>query len=93
MSNAEHGIKALFYIEERFPKLAECNFLWAGDGPDLFANFEEVLVDTALANWEDAIDDADKTDICFDSAILEMYHTYVGAEARDTQMEYFKTLR
>jgi hypothetical protein len=48
--NGEYGIKALFYVKERFCKLAKCNFLWAGDGPDIFANFEEVLVDTALTN-------------------------------------------
>jgi hypothetical protein len=34
--NGEHGIKALFYVKERFRKLAERNFLWAGDGPDPF---------------------------------------------------------
>jgi hypothetical protein len=94
--NGEHGIEALFYVEERFRKLAERNFLWAGDGADLFTNFEEVLVDTALTNWEDIIDPidaADKSDVRFDAAIQEMYRKYVGAEARDTQLEYFKTLR
>ena len=93
--NGEHGIEALFYVKERFRKLAERNFLWAGNGPDLFANFEEVLVNTALTNWEDPIDpiaDPDKTDIRFDAAMQEMYRKYVGTEARDTQMEYFKTL-
>lgn len=68
-----------------FRKLAACNFLWAGDGPDLFANFEEVLVDAALTNWEDImanIAEADKTAICFDAAVQEMYRKYVGAEAR-----------
>jgi hypothetical protein len=67
--------------------------LWAGNGPDLFQNFEEVLVDTALTNWEDIIDlidEEDKTDVHFDEAIQEMYHKYVGA--RDTQLEYFKSL-
>jgi hypothetical protein len=94
--SGEHGIEALFYVEERFRKLAERNFMWAGDGADLFANFEEVLVDTALTNWEDIIDpiaDPDKTDVRFDAAVQEMYRKYVGAEARDTQLEYFKTLR
>ena len=43
--NSEHGIEALFYVEERFRTLAKHNFMWAGDGPDLFANFKEVLVD------------------------------------------------
>jgi hypothetical protein len=94
--SGEHGIEALFYVEERFRKLADRNFQWTGDGPDLFANFEEVLVDTALTNWEDIIDpidDPDKTDVRFDAAMQEMYRKYVGAEARDTQLEYFKTLR
>jgi hypothetical protein len=59
----EHGID-LFFIKERFWKVAEHNFMWAGDGPDLFTNFEEILVDMALTNWEDifnTIDNADKT--------------------------------
>jgi hypothetical protein len=29
--NNEHGIEAPFYMEERFRKLATCNFQWAGD--------------------------------------------------------------
>jgi hypothetical protein len=94
--NGEHGIEAFFYVEERFRKLAARNFLWAGDGPDLFTNFEEVLVDTALTNWEDItsnIGEAEKTAIRFNAAIQEMCRKYVGAEARDTQSEYFKTLR
>ncbi len=71
--NDWHDIEALFYIEERFQKLAACNFLWAGNGPDLFTNFEEVLVDMALTNWEDifvaTIYNVDKTGIQFDQAI------------------------
>jgi hypothetical protein len=52
--NNEHGIEALFYVEERFRKLAACNFQWAGDhGADLFAYFEEDIIDP--------IDDAEKT--------------------------------
>jgi hypothetical protein len=93
--NGEDYIEALFYVKERFHKLAKCNFLWAGDGPDLFANFEEVQVDMSLTNWEDIIDpieDADKIHVRFDAAMQEIYRKYVGAEARDTQMEYFKTL-
>jgi hypothetical protein len=38
-----------------FLKLTKCNFLWACNGPDLLTNFEEVLVDMALTNWEDII--------------------------------------
>jgi hypothetical protein len=95
--NGEHGIEALFYVKERFRKPAEQNFLWAGNGPVIFANFEEVLVNTVLTNREDIIDliaDPDKTDIHCDAAIVqEVYRDYVGAEARDTQLEYFKTLR
>jgi hypothetical protein len=67
-----------------------------GPAMDLFAKFKEVLVDTALTNWEDIIepiDEQDKTDVCFHAAIQEIYCKYVGAEARDTQLEYFKTLR
>jgi hypothetical protein len=95
MFNNEHGIEALFYVKERFNKVAKCNFQWAGNGANMFANFEEVLVDMVLTNWEDIIDpidNADKTDECFEEEMQQMYHKYVGAEARDTQLEYFKTL-
>jgi hypothetical protein len=94
--SSEHGIEALFYVEERFRKLAVRSFLWSTDGPDLFTNFEEVLTDSALTNWENIvanIADADKTVARFDIAMQAMYRKYVGAEARDTQLEYFKTLR
>jgi ABC-type metal ion transport system substrate-binding protein len=59
-------------------------------------NFEEVLVDTALTNWEDITStkvQEDKTADQFDSGIEEMYHKYIVVEARDTQAEYFRTLR
>jgi hypothetical protein len=72
--------------------LAERNFMWAGNGADLFTNFEEVLVYTALTNWEDIVDtiaEANKTDVRFNAAVQEMYRKYVGTEARDTQIEYF----
>jgi hypothetical protein len=62
----------------------------------LFTNFEEVLVNLALTKWEGIIDpiaDPDKTSVRFDAAMQEIYHKYVGAEARDTQLEYLKTLR
>jgi hypothetical protein len=94
--NGEHGIEAFFYVEERFRKSATCNFLWAGDGPNLFMNFEEVLVVMVLTNWGDItanIEEAEKTDDRFNAVIEEIYHQYVGAKARDTQSEYFKTLR
>jgi hypothetical protein len=38
----------------------------------------------------DPIDDVDKTAECFEEAMQQMYHKYVGAEARDTYLEYFK---
>jgi hypothetical protein len=41
--NNKHGIEALFYVKERFRKLAAQNFQWAGDGTDLSANFEVEL--------------------------------------------------
>jgi hypothetical protein len=58
--------------EERFRKLATHNFQWASNGADLFTNFEEVLVDTTLTNWEDnvnPIDDADKWAECFEEVM------------------------
>jgi hypothetical protein len=57
--------------------------------------FEEVLIDTALTNWEDIIStiaDGDKTPARFEDALQSMYRKYVGAEARDIQFEYFKSL-
>jgi hypothetical protein len=59
---------------------------------ELFYGFEEVLLDTALTNWEDLIaplDDADKTPTCFKQTLQEIYRKYVGAKARDVQFEYF----
>jgi hypothetical protein len=53
-------------------------------------------VDTALTNWEDIvdpIDNAEKTAGRFEEAMQQMYRKCVGAEARDTQLEYFKMLR
>jgi hypothetical protein len=90
--NNEHVIEALFYVEgRRFRKLLARNFQWAGNGPDIFANFEEVMVDTALTNWENianTIDDADKTAAQFEEVMHEMYCKYIGAKARvDTQLE------
>jgi hypothetical protein len=90
----EHGIEALLYVEERFRKLATRVLLWT-TGPELFDGFEEVLLDTALSNWEDIIStiaDVDKTPARFEQAIQTMYRKYVGAEARDIQFEYFKSL-
>ena len=48
----EHGIEALFYVEERFQKIAARTLLWT-TGQELFDGFEEILMDTALTNWED----------------------------------------
>jgi hypothetical protein len=65
-------------------------------GIELFNGFEEVLIDTALANWEDLIapiPEADKTVLRFEATLQAMYRKYVGAESCDTQIEYFKTLR
>jgi hypothetical protein len=65
-------------------------------GPKLFDGFEEVLLDTVLTNWEDLIlpiGDVDKMPNRFELSLQEMYHKYVGSEARDVQFEYFWTLR
>ncbi len=79
--SGEHGIEALLYVEEQFRKLAACTLSWT-TGPE--------LMDTALSNWEDIIApiaDADKTPARFELTLQEMYHKYVGAEARDVQFE------
>jgi hypothetical protein len=91
----EFGIEALLYVEERFRKIAARTLSWT-TGEELFNGFEEVLVDTALTNWEDLIapiDDADKTPQRFEQTLQEMYRKYVGAEARDIHFEYFRTLQ
>jgi hypothetical protein len=91
----EHGIEALLYVEERFRKIASRTLEWT-TGQELFDGFEEVLLDTALMNWEDltsTIADADKTPARFDQTLQALYRKYVGAEARDTQFEYFRTLQ
>ncbi len=52
-------------------------------------------MDTALSNWEDIIaliPDADKTPARFELALQEMYRKYVGAEARDVQFEYYRSI-
>lgn len=93
--NGDHGIESLFYVEERFRKIAERTLLW-DTGIELFDGFEEVLIDTALTNWEDIIApiaDADKTVPRFEQALQEMYRKYVVSDSRDTQIEYYKTLR
>lgn len=91
----EHGIEALFYVEERFRKIADRTLQW-NTGIELFDGFEEVLIDTALTNWEDLIAplaNVDKTVERFEQTLQELYRKYVGSEARDTQIEYYKTLR
>jgi hypothetical protein len=93
--NGDNGIESLFYVEERFRKIAERTLNW-DTGLELFNGFEDILIDTALANWEDIIApiaDADKTVVRFEQALQEMYRKYVVAESRDTQIEYYKTLR
>ena len=49
--NGDFGIEALLYVEERFRKIANRTLLWR-TGIELFNGFEEVLLDTALTNWE-----------------------------------------
>jgi hypothetical protein len=91
----EHGIEALLYVEERFRKIASCTLSWT-TGEELSNGFEEVLIDTALTNWEDLvapIADADKGSPRFEQMLQAMYHRYVGAEARDIHFEYFCTLQ
>jgi hypothetical protein len=54
--NEHHGgIEALFYVEERFHKIAKCMLLWTSAGIEIFNRFEEVLIDTALTNWKDFV--------------------------------------
>jgi hypothetical protein len=67
----EHGIEALLYVEERFRKIASRTLSWT-TGLELFDGFEEVLLDTALTNWEDLvapIDEADKTPEQFEQTL------------------------
>jgi hypothetical protein len=58
-----------------------------------FDGFEEVLLllDTALANWEDLVTPIDNTDKTpehqFEKMLQKMYYKYVGAEAQDIQMK------
>jgi hypothetical protein len=93
--SGEHGIEALLYVEERFRKISTRTLQWT-TGLELFDGFEEVLVDTALSNWEDLIlplAEADKTAARFEIVLQLLYRKYVSAEARDIQFEYFRTLR
>jgi hypothetical protein len=92
--SGEYGIEALLYIEERFRKIASRTLSWT-PGPELLEGFEEILLDTALSNWEDIIAliaEADKTPARFELALQEMYRKYVGAEARDVQFEYYRSI-
>jgi len=92
--SGEYGIEALLYVEERFRKIASRTLSWT-TGPELFDGFEEILLDTALSNWEDIIAliaEADKTPARFELALQEMYRKYVGAEARDVQFEYYRSI-
>jgi hypothetical protein len=83
----EHGIEALLYVEERFRKIASRTLSWT-TGPELFDSFEEVLLDTALTNWEDLvapIADAEMQtnplNVLSKHSKQAMYRKYVGAEA------------
>jgi hypothetical protein len=85
----ERGIETLLYIEERFRKIATHTLLWT-TCLEFFEGFEEILLDTALINWEDiisSIEDEHKTPERFELTLQEMYHTYVGADAREVQFE------
>jgi hypothetical protein len=91
----EHGIEALFYVEERFRKIASRTLLWT-TGQELFDGFEEILMDTALTNWEDitsTILEVGRTPERFELALQEMYRKYVSAEAREVQFEYFRSIQ
>jgi hypothetical protein len=93
--SGEHGVEALLYVEERFRKISARTLQWT-TGAELFDGFEEVLVDTALTNWEDLIlpiAEDDKTVAQFEAVLQLLYRKYVSAEARDIQFEYFRTLR
>jgi hypothetical protein len=50
----QHGIEALLYVEERFRKIASHTLEWT-TGHEHFDGFKEVLLDTALTNWEDLV--------------------------------------
>jgi hypothetical protein len=88
--NGEHVIKALLYVEARFQKIASHTLLWT-TGLELFDGFKEVLIDMALTNWEDLIlpiVEADKMPERFEVVLQQLDRKYVGAEARDIQLEY-----
>jgi hypothetical protein len=44
----------LLYFAELFQKIATRTLFWT-TGPEIVEGFEEVLLDTALSNWEDII--------------------------------------
>ena len=91
----EYVIEALLYVEERFRKIAVRTLSWT-TGPELFNSFEEVLLDTALTNWEDLvapIEEVDKTPEQFELTLQQLYRKYVGAEAQENQFEHFCTLQ
>jgi hypothetical protein len=56
-------------------KIASCTLSWT-TGEELFNGFKEVLIDTALTNWEDLvapIADADKDPPHFEQTLQAMY--------------------
>jgi hypothetical protein len=83
--NGDNAIESLFYVKERFCKIAERTLNW-DTGLELFDGFKEVLIDKALMNWEDitaAITQADKTVPRFEQALLqEMYFKYMWCPNR-----------
>jgi hypothetical protein len=63
---------------------------------ELFNGFEEVLIDTALTNWEDLVApivDVDKDPPHFEQTLQAMNRKYIGAEAHNIHFEYFHTLQ
>ncbi len=71
----EHGIEALLYVKDSFRKIASHTLSWTTE-EELFNGFEEVLIDTALTNWEDLvapIADADKDPPHFEQTLQAMY--------------------
>jgi hypothetical protein len=90
-----HSIEALLYCEERFRHYATRSFEW-DTGPELFDNFEEILVDNALEKWETIcapLDEDERTVARFDQAIQELYLGYVDNNAKDIMIDYLKELR
>lgn len=92
--NEKHGIEALFYVEERF-YLKSAQLGW-NMGRELFHGFEQVLSDTALAQWKarvSKLNEIDKTSSRFADILQESHLDYVQFNARETQLEYYHSLK